>query len=78
MPGDESLLDGISGTLTYEFTSVALWPALRFNKILLAFDERPFQPGPPRGCRHGLEPLWELLARGLRPVTAEGEAPMDR
>ena len=39
VPGDESLLDGISGTLTHEFDSVAVWPALRFNKILLAFDE---------------------------------------
>ena len=39
VPGDDSLLDGIAGTLTHEFESVAVWPALRFNKILLAFDD---------------------------------------
>ena len=39
VPGDDSLLDGIAGTLAYEFDSVAVWPALRFNRILLAFDE---------------------------------------
>ena len=38
-PDDERLLDGISGTLTHEFDAVAVWPALRFNKILLGFDE---------------------------------------
>ncbi len=46
VPGDESLLDGISGTLTHEFDFVAVWPALRFNKILLAFDKKwALQPG---------------------------------
>ena len=49
VPGDDSLLDGIAGTLTHEFDSVAVWPALRFNKILLAFDEphacRPYPSG---------------------------------
>ncbi|HUQ23700.1 MAG TPA: fused MFS/spermidine synthase [Gaiellaceae bacterium] len=72
VPGDDRLLDGISGTLTYEFPIVALWPALRFNKILLAFD-RPLQaPGPvPRE----LEPLWELLQHGLRSVTHKAGRP---
>ena len=31
-PGDESLLDGIAGTLKHEFESVSVWPALRFNQ----------------------------------------------
>ena len=65
VPGDESLLDGISGTLTHEFPSVAVWPALRFNKILLAFD-RAAATRPLRDVRDGrleLRPLRELLRR---------------
>ena len=73
VPGDESLLDGISGTLTYEFPSVAVWPALRFNKILLAFD-RPPRLSNPRVPQE-LEPLWELLRHGLRPVTHRAKRP---
>lgn len=73
VPGDESLLNGISGTLTYEFPSVALWPVLRFNQILLASDRPLRLSGPP--VPHGLEPLWELLRRGLRPVTDKAKRP---
>jgi hypothetical protein len=73
VPGDERLLDGISGTLTYEFPSVALWPALRFNKFLLASD-RPLRLAAPE-VPHGLEPLWELLRRDLRPVTDRAKRP---
>jgi len=78
VPGDTSLLDGITGTLTHEFDQVAVWPALRFNKIVLAFDE-PLAPdelaarledGPPR-----LESLRALLARQLVPVTERAERP---
>jgi spermidine synthase len=78
VPGDTSLLDGITGTLTHVFDQVAVWPALRFNKIVLAFDEpvpRPelaerLQAGPAR-----LAPLRELLARQLVPVTGQAERP---
>ena len=73
VPGDESLLDGISGTLTHEFDSVAVWPALRFNKILLAFDRPPRLSTPQ--VPQGLEPLWELLRHGLRPVTKKATRP---
>lgn len=73
VPGDERLLDGISGTLTYEFPSVALWPALRFNKILLAFD-RPLQHVTPQ-VPPGVEPLWVLLQHGLRSVTHRATRP---
>jgi len=73
VPGDERLLDGIAGTLTYEFPSVAVWPALRFNKILLAFDRRPRLLEPTVPAR--LEPLWELLQHGLRPVTRRAKRP---
>ena len=77
VPGDEGLLDGISGTLTYEFDRVAVWPALRFNKILIGFDE----PRPTRspeivadGPRE-LRPLRELMVRQMRPVTVRAGRP---
>ena len=78
VPGDTSLLDGITGTLTHEFDQVAVWPALRFNKIVLAFDE-PVSPdelaerleeGPDQ-----LESLRTLLARQLVAVTEQAERP---
>jgi spermidine synthase len=76
VPGDESLLDGIAGTLKHEFESVSVWPALRFNKILLAFDE----PGALTRIELGevapeLRPLVRLLVRQLRPVTETAERP---
>jgi spermidine synthase len=77
VPGDERLLEGIAGTLTHEFDAVAVWPALRFNKILLAFDgPRPqlsdefIAAGPPP-----LAPLRSLLAKDLRPYTRRAERP---
>jgi hypothetical protein len=78
VPGDTSLLDGITGTLKHEFDQVAVWPALRFNKLVLAFDEplpravlsERLQSGPDR-----LEPLRELLARQLVPVTEAADRP---
>jgi len=73
VPGDERLLEGISGTLTYEFPSVAVWPALRFNKILLA-SARPLHLGGVR-VPPALEPLRELLRRGLQPVTHRAGRP---
>jgi hypothetical protein len=54
-----------------------VWPALRFNKILLAFDGRRPQlsgefvaDGPPP-----LAPLRSLLAKELRPYTRRAERP---
>jgi hypothetical protein len=71
VPGDTALLDGITGTLLHEFEHVAVWPALRFNKIVLAFDQ-PLEQGEisvrlERGPSE-LAPLRELLRRQLRPV----------
>ena len=78
VPGDTSLLDGITGTLAHEFDQVAVWPALRFNQIVLAFDE----PVPPAELTQRLEsgpeqlePLHDLLARQLVPVTGRAERP---
>jgi hypothetical protein len=76
VPGDDSLLDGIAGTLTHEFDSVAVWPALRFNKILLAFDEaHPVVDVPPADVAPELRPLERLLVRQLRPVTTKAKRP---
>ena len=69
VPGDERLLDGIAGTLTHEFDAVGIWPALRFNKILVAFD-KPAEVLPVELVGSGpaeLAPLRELLAKQLRP-----------
>ena len=78
VPGDTSLLDGITGTLTHEFEQVAVWPALRFNKIVLAFDEPVAGPELAERLREGperLAVLRELLARQLVPVTEQAERP---
>jgi hypothetical protein len=76
VPGDESLLDGISGTLTHEFDEVAVWPALRFNQVLIAFDEkRALRPDLVSGGPAALRPLRELLARQIRPVTKKAKRP---
>ena len=76
VPGDDSLLDGIAGTLTHEFDSVAVWPALRFNHILLAFDE------PSAVVRvelndvdPDLRPLVQLLVRQVQHVTDKADRP---
>ncbi|HEX4929735.1 MAG TPA: fused MFS/spermidine synthase [Gaiellaceae bacterium] len=76
VPGDERLLDGISGTLKHEFEDVAVWPALRFNKILIAFDT----PGSVTRIELNdlpaeLRPLVALLVRQMRPVTEKAKRP---
>jgi spermidine synthase len=75
VPEDESLLEGITGTLKHEFASVAIWPALRFNRIVLASSGRGFDPGLLKGGSGPLEPLYRLLARDLRVVTEKAEDP---
>lgn len=77
VPGDDGLLDGVAGTLRHEFESVAVWPVLRFNKLLLAFDEpssltsdQVIASGPAE-----LEPLRRLLLRDLRAVTEKAKRP---
>ena len=44
VPDDDSLLDGIAGHAGARVRRVRVWPALRFNQIVLGFDE-------PRGHR---------------------------
>jgi spermidine synthase len=75
VPGDDRLLDGIAGTLAHEFESVAVWPALRFNKILLAFDDPGDPAVRPTGVHPDLRPLVELLVRDLEPVRGKAARP---
>jgi spermidine synthase len=78
VPGDTALLDGITGTLLHEFEHVAIWPALRFNKLVLAFDE-PLAPEEAAArLEEGpapLEPLRRLLAAQVERVTEKAERP---
>jgi spermidine synthase len=75
VPDDDSLLDGISGTLTHEFEGVSVWPALRFNKILLGFDEPDSVQIRNEDVDPALRPLVELLVRDLEHVTEKAERP---
>ncbi|HWG54911.1 MAG TPA: fused MFS/spermidine synthase [Gaiellaceae bacterium] len=64
VPGDTTLRDEITGTLRHEFDHVWVWPALRFNSIVVAFDDEP--PAFARVVDDGpeaLRPLRELLAQ---------------
>jgi spermidine synthase len=73
VPGDDRLLDGITGTLKHEFDHVAVWPALRFNNIVLAFDGTLNSDG--ADLPEELQPLWSLLERDLEPVEAKADDP---
>lgn len=75
VPGDDSLLDGITGTLKHEFETVAVWPALRFNRIVLATSAPTFDVGLLNGGPERLRPLHRLLGRDLRIVGEKAENP---
>jgi len=75
VPGDDSLLDGITSTLKHEFRTVGVWPALRFNKIVLASEASSFELGRLRNGPARLRPLHELLRRELRTVTEARHRP---
>jgi spermidine synthase len=38
VPGDPRLVDGIAGTLATEFPQVVVWPALRFNDLVIGLS----------------------------------------
>ncbi len=78
VPDDTSLLDGIAGTLRHEFEHVWVWPALRFNKIVIALDDPAV--GSPRELDVAagpaeLQPLRELLARDTEVVRTKAARP---
>ena len=76
VPGDDRLFDGVAGTLRHEFEAVSVWPALRFNKILLAFDEsQPRGRIETRDIPEPLRPLVGLLVRDVEPVTEKADRP---
>ncbi len=72
MPGDPRLVDGVAGTLATEFPQVVVWPALRFNELVVGLStaassaelrRRLAAPRVPPLVR----PLTRLLAAQLRP-----------
>ena len=77
VPGDPRLVDGIAGTLATEFPEVVVWPALRFNDLVVGLSA----PAPLAELRRRLaaagvpaavRPLTRLLAaqmRGVAPAT---------
>jgi spermidine synthase len=75
VPGDDRLLEGIAGTVRHEFDAVDVWPALRFNKILLAFDEPSPHEVVPNDVRPALRPLVRLLVRQLEPAPPKAKRP---
>ena len=72
VPGDTRLVDGIAGTLASEFPQVLVWPALRFNDLVIGLSPAT----PPAVLRRRLEaasvpapvrPLTRLLSAQMRP-----------
>ena len=76
VPDDERLVHAIGRTVGTELPQVLEWPALRFNTIVLGLTE-PLAPAElERRLESGpadLEPLRDLLARDVRPLTATGD-----
>jgi hypothetical protein len=72
------LLDGITGTLRHEFEHVWVWPALRFNKIVIALDDPAVRSPRELDVTDGpdeLRPLRELLARDTEVVRTKAARP---
>ena len=71
VPSDDSLVEGIGGTLAREFPQVVGWQALRFNQLVLGLTQ-------PLGAREAarrlaraprpLRPLASLLSDGMRRI----------
>jgi spermidine synthase len=72
VPGDDRLLEGIASTLTHEFSAVSIWPALRFNKILLGLEGIEFGT---RTVHPDLQPLVDLLLRDVTEYVHRAERP---
>jgi hypothetical protein len=80
VPDDTRLLDGIAGTLRHEFEHVWVWPALRFNKIVIALDDPPVRSpreldGVAEEGPEELRPLRELLTRDAEVVREKAARP---
>jgi spermidine synthase len=76
-PDDHRLAEAIARTLASEVPQVVTWQALRFNQIVIGLEERAPLPVLRRRVARGPAPLRELtrlLAEGLRPSEARGDA----
>jgi hypothetical protein len=72
VPGDPRLVSGIAGTLATEFPQVVVWPALRFNDLVVGLSAAT----PPSVLRRRLagaavpapvRPLTRLLSAQMQP-----------
>ncbi|MBA2615606.1 MAG: fused MFS/spermidine synthase [Actinobacteria bacterium] len=80
VPGDERLSEAIGTTVLAAFPQAWRWKPLRFNELLLAFDEATTRDELLRrvsGADARLEQLTRLFRDGLRPVGAEGDVLTD-
>ena len=72
VPGDNRLVDGIAGTLAAELPQVIVWPALRFNALVIGFSRPLSRAELSRRLRSGpaqLAPLRRLLGSELYSAT---------
>ena len=82
VPGDPRLVDGVAGTLATEFPQVVVWPALRFNELVVGLSTAApprscAAAWPPPRCRRLVRPLTRLLAAQMPPAGA-GRPSLDR
>jgi hypothetical protein len=74
VPDDRRLVEELAGTLAAEFPQVRVWPALRFNHIVLGLTE-PVDAVRVRPLPPELEPLGDLLEQQLGAPVARSEDP---
>ena len=78
VPGDDRLVQAISGTLASVFPQTWVWPALRFNDLVVGLDRAIAATSvAPRmnTLPHAVQPLAALVSRSMR-VVATGTPPM--
>lgn len=71
VPGDDSLVRAIAGTLATEYPQVVAWPALRFNTLVVGFQESVSLAelrGRLLAAQGQVAPLTRLFARDMRRV----------
>jgi spermidine synthase len=75
VPGDDRLERALAGTLASVFPEVRVWPALRFNHVVLGFAERDDEREVRDAADERLQPLVELLRRQLGGPVAPAARP---
>ena len=80
VPGDDRLVRAVSGTLATVFPQTWVWPALRFNDLVVGLD-RPIVPSalPPRmaSLPSAVQPLATLVTAAMHLVAASTEPMTD-